>query len=131
MISFIIHPEDISPELAAAPLGTNYAIALVEITPGETPAEQPEVEKTEGEKAVQMAGILCGEEEFQNWLTFNPKFGGCPNGSIIPVAELVRTYCGVSSRAELATNPEARAKWIDLTRDYRAHQSYGDLKVGP
>ena len=117
-------------ELATSDLGTNYGIALVEITPGETPVEQPVVEppeKTEGEKAVMMAGILCEEPEFKEWLFTCQKYEH-PFGAT--AVEVVRGYCNISSRAELATNPTARANWNDIYEDYRTHQRLGGLVVG-
>ena len=35
VISFVVHPNDITPELASAPLGTRYAAVLLELTDDE------------------------------------------------------------------------------------------------
>ncbi len=125
VISFVVHPDDMlkAPELATALLGTNYGMVLVEITPGESPAEQPVVEKTEGQFAVQMAGILCGDDEFVRWLQVF-----CGSGD--PPEIIVRQHCGVMSRTEFATDVVALEKWQKLLGKYRAHQSYHGLEVG-
>ena len=134
VLSLVLHPNDVPSELAIAPLGTRYAMALVEIT-DEKPLDQTE-EKTEGEKAVQQAGILCQEEGFQGWL-YNRWVGTWHDGKwhdsdvIVggtdseTAAEVVRGLCAVKSRAEFATNPEALARWKKLVGRYMEYQRHG------
>lgn len=82
-------------------------------TPIFTPQEG---DKTEGEKLAQRAGILCGDREFQRFLdsVSDPcKFPGVV-GCSETAADILRYICGIKSRKELATNPEAQKKCREL-----------------
>ena len=130
VLSLVLHPNDVPSALAVAPLGTRYAMALVEINEEAGKALKPEPEeKTEGERAVMQAGILCNEEGFQEWLSTayygawgTPHMGTAPN---IPAARVVRQICAVSSRREFATNDRALARWKKLAGEYYDYQRHG------
>lgn len=64
---------------------------------------------------VKQAGVLCSDASFAVFIKHI-----FPNGGHIP--ELVREHCGVTSRKELATNPEAAKLWRILVEEYRAWQ---------
>ena len=116
VISFVLHPNDISPELAAAPLGTQYVVALApyveaaEVVPIARARKRPE---TEGEKAVQRCGILCRDTQFQLWMSSRYP------GRTGTIDDAVRVYCGVQSRAHIATNPIALALFYELENLFR------------
>lgn len=108
-------------------------IARLVVPPEGQPA--PKRELTEGEKAVQLAGILCGEPEFQEWIAHSKLYGGTlilenddmaldvtQNGA----ARYVRRACGVGSRSEIKVYSGALTEWNRLVADYRAHQQYGE-----
>src|SRR5690349_7596013 len=63
VITFAIHPDDMPPALAAAPIGSRFAAALVEIGDDEKP-----VEHRKQSTLVQRAGILCDNKLFQKFL---------------------------------------------------------------
>ena len=121
VLSLVLHPNDVPSALAIAPLGTRYAMALVEIT-DEKPLDQSE-EKTEGEKAVQQAGILCREVRFVTWL-MGSRWAD-PHGTAIPAKAHIHRACEVLSCAEFATNPEALARWKQLAGEYMDYQRHG------
>lgn len=97
-----------------------FMLVAVPIADDETP-EKPKTaskEKTEGERAVQRAGILCGEPHFQHW--FAQRHRHMP---IVMTPESVasglRAVCGVASRKALATNEPARQRFLEVETEYR------------
>jgi hypothetical protein len=121
VLGFVVHPNaDCIAILAAAELGFKYKITLepqsegpAEVAPIARARKRPE---TEGEKAVMRAGILCKDTEFQFWLSseYSPYMPGNTTAE-----DYVRAYCGVESRAALATNTEALEKWLELETAFR------------
>ena len=77
------------------------------------PSRQKEIyqSKTEGEKAVARAGIICGEREFQKW--FAPHRG--EQGTI----DKLKAECGIITRAQLATLPNAFEIFLRIEQEYR------------
>jgi hypothetical protein len=84
-------------------------------------------DETKGGKLAKLAGMLCGDPDFQAWIEArNPQLAErAPFELSGPdlAAHLVRTICGVESRAQLDHNPEAarrfhesiRKPWADRT----------------
>lgn len=77
---------------------------------------------TKPKSRAQMAGILCNDVRFQRWL--KDEFGYCPSmAGAVEASELaadrVRVECGVDSRSELDTNPNAAARWDELYAEYK------------
>lgn len=118
VVSFVVHPNDVSSELATAPLGTRYMVAFSEIGDDDKPAqkepEKPRQSFNELPRA-QQAGILCADPQFQQWLSIDPDEDGATYA-----AETVRAMCGVPSRAKLDADPRAADKWDALVSKYRA-----------
>lgn len=87
----------------------------------------PQREKTEGEKAVVRAVMLCKDPTFQEWSIVPYRYGGAVNAR--PGEESARDYicvvCGISSRSELATNPEARKRFEQIETSYRYRDPLG------
>lgn len=67
----------------------------------------------EGEKAVVRANLLTGDPAFQKW---------CDAITPAQAGDYIRVKCGIKSRGELATNPEALKRFLALETRYR----YGD-----
>lgn len=130
VMSFVVHPADMSSEFAIAPLGTRYMLALAEIGDDETPAapsSQPPKRKegaddgtqseagylggalrAPGERAVVRAALLPKDPMFRRWLIETKRAD--QDGEDIAI-RYVRAACGVLSRAELATNGRAAANF--------------------
>lgn len=112
VISFVMHPNDVSPELAASALGTRYMAALVEISDDEQPVEKPK--RSWHELSVgEQAGIRCGERSFWNFIGDLGSVTTWPN-SPDEAAEILRKYFEVSSRKDIP-----REKWRALESDYQ------------
>lgn len=128
VISFLVHPNDISSELATAALGTRLMVAFAQIGDDEkpissstdkpaasqgSPAERPKQRWNDMSRA-QQAGVLCNDPAFQRWLEIDPAEDGAKYA-----AETVRAVCGVRSRADLDALQNAGYKWDDLVSRYR------------
>jgi len=73
---------------------------------------------TEYNKIVQMAGILCGNSKFGEFL--NNKFKTKINvNDSDAIANLLRSFCGINSRTDLSMNAVARKAFTDLHSEYR------------
>lgn len=82
----------------------------------------------------QQAGMVCGWLEFSNWiLSTGPvirwdKDCVADTYAFDDAADYIRWYCGVSSRSELDTNPEAAKRWRELYGMFQADTQYGDRR---
>lgn len=114
VISFVLHPDDVSADLASAPLGTRYMAVLVELNDNET-AKPPQ-----NHKLAFQASILCQEPLFRQylWKKFRPELETALDDN--EAAQLVRELCCVDSRAEFDQSPEAASRWRTLKGDYEA-----------
>lgn len=136
-VTFTVSPLDMPASLMGARPGTRYMVALVEIGDDERPVtrqsgeasgdvsqprqprtEKPQRDPTSGrpDRVTQWFGIACNTPKFQAWC--REHFGMSAEVDRDVAAELVRGYCGVKSRGEFATDPEARQKALDLMADY-------------
>jgi hypothetical protein len=83
------------------------------------PAHNP-LDKTQGERIRTRAVMLCKEGAFQEWI------GGSHDlRSEQDAVERLTRLCGIQSRAELATNPEAQKRFLLLEAQYRAEVRVG------
>lgn len=142
VVSFVVHPSDMSAELATAPLGTRYMVAFSEIGDDEqpTPVAQPIEHQTSNLTVAgsnpagstkdrrpfaslplsQQAAIRCQDNDFKLFINAS---------NAEDAAERVRIRCGVASRSEIILNTPAGDKWEVLERAYQAwrtDQQYGD-----
>lgn len=136
-VSFTVQGTDMDPRLTQAPMGTRYAVVLVEIGDDELPVQQKEnraqprrtlAPKTPTGGAKRMdwrdmqpaaqAGIRCSEPAFSAFL--RERSYDDWDESRADVAECVRLICGVGSRSELGTNQKARVIWHQLDTEYQA-----------
>ena len=111
IVSFVVHPNDLTPELASAPLGTRYVVALAEIGDDEQPKQtQPTEPKSDGEKAVIRAVMLCKDPEFQRWAATELNWPDNEDGA----RNAILAACDIQSRSELKDNVDARMKLYRL-----------------
>jgi hypothetical protein len=118
VISFLVHPNDISTEMATAPLGTRYMVAFAQIGDDEQPTEQPKPERPKRKfdelTCAEQAGILCADPKFQQWLGVLPDSDGEAHA-----AETVRDLCDVTSRSLIGKTGASMQKWTRLVTNYR------------
>lgn len=79
------------------------------------PSKQKEIyqSKPEGEKAVTRAVVLCKDKKFRKWLML------VDNTSEDATAGFLRSECGIISRAQIGTLPNALKIFLDIERAYR------------
>lgn len=125
-VVFLRHPED---EISLT-VGRRYAVALVEINDDEQLAPD-EPERTSVQRVKRnpsnVAAILAKVEDFQRFAQRRMKQLGA---GALPVneetaTEYVRRACGITSRAELDSNPIALSIFHGIELDYRREQDDG------
>lgn len=69
-----------------------------------------------GEQAVQRAGILAKDEQFQEWLRYSERvIGSCDEAK---AADYIRAWCMVGSRREIASDPDALRQFEQLETNF-------------
>ena len=115
-----VHLNDMPTWLMKASMGTRLACAIVEIGDDENPVRHKEERspakkayqaKTEGEKAVTRAVMLCDDPLFQNWIR--------NIGVEVSPRNFLLCECEIFGRGELAVNARALARFLKIERDYR------------
>ena len=101
----------------------------------DSPAAAPKPKKHWDElKPSQQAGMMCEKREFSDWmLSIGPvvrwdRDAVADNYAFETSADYVRWYCGVSSRSDLDTHPEAAKRWRELFGMFQADTQYGDRR---
>jgi hypothetical protein len=134
-ITLEIGPDSDWTELAAAPLGQPFGVAMIpydaetgKASPGELPSQAPAKQDTgqrSGEAGkprkpfhemsrAQQAGILCNDQAFKLWLS-----AAYPNtANMTSCADAVRLLCDVVSRSELSEDRVAGKKWDQLVTNF-------------
>ena len=119
-----VHLNDMPTWLMSAPMGTRLACAIVEIADDETavphedsPAKKVYQSKTEGEKAVTRAVLLCEDEKFQDWSECWRMIGA--GEELINTRDWLVCICQIRSRSELATNPDALQEFLRTEHLFR------------
>jgi hypothetical protein len=114
VLTLSMHPDEIPEDLMRDFVGSRYQVVMVRINSDEQPMDRDR--EFEGDKAVRLAGLLCRDKEFWEFLhTENQIFD--PDEK--EATEWLRTYCNVTSRSELKTNPEARKLLDKVHREYQ------------
>lgn len=149
VISYTVHPSDLSAEMALAPLGTRYMVAFSQIGDDERPTELAqetqvafEVTDANGKREgldsapahkerrpfsslplSQQAAMRCQDKTFIDFLI-------TAHGLVAPggvsyhdaAASLVRAMCGVTSRSALddPANDWPRFHWVDIEGNYQS-----------
>jgi len=102
VLTLSLHPDEIPVELLRDFVGSRYGCALVRIQDDESP--------TSYSNRVQQAGMLCRQEEFQDFL------GTADEHS---AADELCKRCGITSRTELNGNEEAQMAFDALVLEFK------------
>lgn len=122
ILKLSIHPNDLPKDLVLDPLGSRYMMVLAKLN-DQDEVVQPK-EKTDADKAVDIAGLLCRNPRFISWL-FDCGYSLDRNeqGAI----DGVRSICGIKSRAEFRTNEEARERFFELKSEFESALKKGEV----
>lgn len=103
VLKLSIHPADTPEDIMRDPVGTRYGVAIVRINEQEEPVASPQVE--EGLKAVKLAGALCSDERFIEWLIYK---GYIEDPTENAAAAWLRRHLRITSRRDLKEDKRAR-----------------------
>jgi hypothetical protein len=141
IIAFAIHPNQLPPELALAPVGTRVLLAVAEFNPEgpvepEPPQSAPQkpvsearrmaakesyASKSDMEKAATRAALLCKDRNFQLWLGDGQPLPArwTPGDSEMWAASRLRGVLRVDSRSSIASDPEVYDRFMALETEYK------------
>ena len=102
VLTLSLHPDEIPVELLRDFVGARYGCALVRIQDDESP--------TQYSNRVQQAGMLCRQEDFQEFLGVTTEMRAA--------AELCKR-CNIISRSELNGNEEAQMAFDSLVLEFK------------
>ena len=112
---------DLHPRISQARMGTRYECVLVEKNDDETPVDHVAAERDKWRDLgpVKQAGMRCKEPTFWAWLRESEHYHVANEGD---AAQIVRTLCNVTSRADLSKPGRHRSRtlWYQLDTAYQA-----------
>ena len=98
ILKVAIHPSDLPKDLVLDPLGTRYVMVLARLN-DQDEVVQP-AEKSEAEKIISQAGLLCRNKRFIDWLFDH---GHSPERTETGAVEAIKAHCGVESLSAQGT----------------------------
>ena len=115
MLTLAIHPDEMPEDLFRDFVGARYVVVMVRLDENEQPMNR--ANEFPGDHAVKMAGILCRDPDFWEWLhakewLFEKNEKAC--------TEWLISYLGIESRKELKTDQEARELFVKLKNSFDA-----------
>jgi hypothetical protein len=112
VLTMSIHPDEIPDDLMRDFVGSRYQVVMVRLGDDEMPLDRRDYD---GDRAVKLAGVLCREKEFQEFLVQNNEIFDLNETE---ATEWLRGKVGIQSRSELKTNQDARAVLAQINKDY-------------
>ena len=113
ILSLSLHPDDIPEDLLRDFVGSRYQVVMVRINGDEQPLDRED--EHGGQKSVRLAGLLCREKDFWEWLHQDDQI-------FVPdekeATEWLRNATGVQSRSELKTNADARKHLERINKEF-------------
>lgn len=118
MLTLSVHPNDIPDDLVKDFVGSRYMVVMVRLGDDETPMNREHA--FPGDYAVKMAGILCRDPVFWDWLHENEWLQEKNETACV---EWLVDFLGIESRKELKTNSEARELFNNIRKKFESWQS--------
>ena len=112
VLTLSIHPDEIPDDLMRDFVGARYQVVMVRLGDDEMPLDRRDYN---GDKAIRLAGALCREKEFQEFLIDSDEIFEADERE---AAEWLRMKVGIQSRSELKTNPQAREILFQVNKEY-------------
>jgi hypothetical protein len=114
-LTLAVHPDDLPDDLMRDFVGSRYVVVMVRLGDDEQPMNREN--EFPGDHAVKMAGILCRDPDFWEWLH---KKEWLMEKNEKACAEWLISYLDIESRKELKTNVEARDLFVRLKTSFDA-----------
>ena len=115
VLTMAVHPDDLPDDLMRDFVGSRYVVVMVRLGDDEKPMNREH--EFPGDHALKMAGMLCRNPEFWEWLS--QKDLAKPRSEKECAASLV-DYLGIESRKELKTDEGARDLFNRLKASFEA-----------
>jgi hypothetical protein len=137
-VSFTVQGADMDARLTQAPMGTRYAVVLVEIGDDELPVQKeapakprqtsPPSSPSGGVKRMDwrdmqpaaQAALRCDQPAFRTFLMEQHSYRPREAANSEEAAEFIRGYFGIKSRSELGTDHRMRMLWKQLDDQFQA-----------
>ena len=110
-----VHPNDAPGAILQAPLGSRYHVVMFRIDDDESIMIPEEVAK--GKRAVSVAGQMCRQYSFQEWMCCRHGVEDEPTEEL--AASLLKTELSIDSRSDLRDDESARHAFRELIIQYR------------
>lgn len=107
-LTLAIHPDEIPDDLVRDFVGSRYMVVMVRLGDDEKPMDRRDVKK---EPAVAMAGMLCRNPEFWNFVNEHTEDMITSEGEC---TEWFKYYFEIESRADLKFNDKARDRFLKI-----------------
>jgi len=115
VLTMAVHPDDLPDDLMRDFVGSRYVVVMVRLGDDEKPMSREH--EFPGDHAVKMAGILCRDSEFWDWLEHKDLVTLKGEKEC---ATWLGFYLGIESRKELKTDGEARELFNRLKASFEA-----------
>jgi hypothetical protein len=115
MLTLSVHPDDLPDDLMRDFVGSRYMVVMVRLGDDEKPMNREQA--FPGDTAVKMAGIMCRDPQFWDWLYENEWLA---EKNEIACIEWLITFLGIESRKELKTNSEARELFFNIKEKFES-----------
>jgi hypothetical protein len=112
-MTLAIHPDDIPDELMRDFVGARYMVVMVRLADNEEPLNR---EEFAGGQMVKLAGMLCRDSEFWEYLH---EEGSLFQKSEKDCVEWMQSYLVIGSRSELKTNLASQRALKDIYTEYK------------
>lgn len=138
-VSFTVQGTDMDTRLTQAPMGTRFAMVLVEIGDDELPVQKEARAKPDQDsppkhshpdRAKRMdwrdmqpaaqAALRCDQPAFRTFLMEEHSFRPRDPNSSDEAADFIRSFFGIKSRSELGTDPRRRVLWKQMDDQFQA-----------
>jgi hypothetical protein len=119
VLTLSIHPDEIPDEVMRDFVGARYQVVMVRLNGEEKPMNR---DQDLPRDIVQLAGILCSDTSFHEWLV---GLGFISEANTKSATDWLRSELGVISRAELKTNPEASQTLLNINEEFKAWKRNG------
>lgn len=113
VLTLNIHPDEVPDSLLRDFVGARYQVVMVRLSDDDTPMDRREFD---GNRAIRLAGVLCREKEFWEFLESTGEIFDADEKS---ATEWLRSTLGLQSRSELKTNQVARDQLQEIQRAYQ------------
>jgi len=123
ILKVAIHPSDLPKDLILDPLGSRYMMVLARLNDQDEVV--PPKEKSDGEKAIDIAGLLCRNSRFISWMF---DYGHSPERTEAGAIEGIKSHCGIESRREFRTNEDAKRLFFSLRDSFELAVKKGEVK---